>query len=648
MRVLSRTLLTLAAAGPVLAQEAASAPAPESERTVVVTADRQPTTVASTTASVSVVDAADRERLGHPALWTDPLRRLPGVDTSSRSGGLDGGGLVDLRLRGTQRRSDTRILLDGIPWHDPSTTEGDPSLGVWQPAGLDRIEVVRGPQSGLHGSHAVGGVVNLISARPTADHHGQARVEAGSFRSRSVDVAASGPLVRGDGDRPTLGYAVGGATFISDGFSLLTPRVTGDPRGVERDGVERRSANARVEAIPVDDLTLYGAGWIAHAEHEYDSTGAEDADAVRLDRQWRAAGGGEWRLPLDATLAGDVAYTTATRDQRDTFNRSRLDSTATYGSARFAMPLAAWLRGQVGVDGQELTADYAAADDRQRSLGGWLQGLASWERWEASGVVRHEQRTGEEARTWRAGAAWLPLADETLKLHATVGTAFRAPSIDEQSSRYFFAGFPPFFPDYLFTGNPDLDPQRSLGWEAGISGEPMERLTLSSTAFGIDYRNRIVRVDAGSDATTTRETLVNESSASRVWGIENGAEWRPRDLPCSAGASYTWQDTRDEDGEAFASTPRSKASLSTTYDLRWGWATAIVDAVSGRRDIDGVRYGGYATLGAVIGWRPAAAVDVYVRGENLLDKAHTEATYFDGSAYSGMPRAVFLGVVGRY
>jgi outer membrane cobalamin receptor len=432
MRYASVPLLALAALAAAEERVPSTSDADQatSGETVVVTADRQPSSLESTTATVSVIAADEDRRDGHPASWTERLRRTPGVDLLNRNGGLDGGGLPGLRLRGTQSDSDTQILVDGIPWNDPTGTQGQPSLLSLQPSGIGRIEVVRGAQSGLYGSQAVGGVVNLIGERPTAEQHGRLRLEGGSFHIRTVDGAVTGPLIAGErGGAPALGFAAGVSATDSDGFSALTTHGDGDPGDAEDDGLRRLGGNGRIEGSPFHDLTLYAAGWAGSARHDYDESGPEEPVPEKRERLWRGAGGGAWHLPLlDSTVAFDAAYTRIQRDLDGNFSAARFTGGEWYWSTRWTVPVLPWLTLTPGVDATHQRADsesggVAVYDQRLvKDLGTWAQALIHAGDWDASLVARRDARTNAgDATTWRAGVAWMPW-DSAVGQHAAVGT----------------------------------------------------------------------------------------------------------------------------------------------------------------------------------------------------------------------------------
>ncbi|MBL8590623.1 MAG: TonB-dependent receptor, partial [Methylobacteriaceae bacterium] len=134
---------------------ASAQPAPEALPDVVVTAARAPQSVSRAGSAISVIRADEIAAAGSKSL-ADVLRAAPGLDVYE-SGGP--GGLSNLSLRGSQP-GQTLILVDGMRMGDPTTPTGEFDLGVISVTDIERIEVLRGPQSALYGSDAMGGVVN--------------------------------------------------------------------------------------------------------------------------------------------------------------------------------------------------------------------------------------------------------------------------------------------------------------------------------------------------------------------------------------------------------------------------------------------------------------------------------------------------------
>ena len=200
MQIKSLTLAALAAGVAPCLSLLHSAEKTDGSTVIVVTAERRDTDLERSTSITDVITPQDAADAGHPFNTFDLFRSLPGVDVIETNGGIDGS-TTSIRLRGG-RGQDTRYLLDGIPINDPTAADGAVNASVIPSTGLDRIEVVKGAQSGLYGANAVGGVVNLISRRPTAEPRTEGLVEGGSFGTlRGAAGASRRPAGVGCGDR---------------------------------------------------------------------------------------------------------------------------------------------------------------------------------------------------------------------------------------------------------------------------------------------------------------------------------------------------------------------------------------------------------------------------------------------------------------
>ena len=130
---------------------------------VVVTADREPEPISRTGSSISVVKG-ETLATSNPGSLVDALRTVPGLDISE-SGGP--GPTTNIRLRGANT-GQTLVMIDGIRINDPTAASGDFDFAMFAPSAIERIEVLKGPQSALYGSDAMGGVVNIITKKGRA------------------------------------------------------------------------------------------------------------------------------------------------------------------------------------------------------------------------------------------------------------------------------------------------------------------------------------------------------------------------------------------------------------------------------------------------------------------------------------------------
>ena len=218
-----------------------AAHAEDADDTIVVSALRTPVETDRVSSSVTVLDL-ERIEQEQPIAVSDVLLRTPGISLS-RNGGY--GTATSLRVRGSDP-GQTVLVVDGMRLADASTTDGGADFGNLFADDIERIEILRGPQSILWGSNAIGGVVNVLTNRPTAPLEGRVSIEGGSRNTLNAraGVGGSGKL---------LDWRIAGSTFTTDGISARTS-------GTERDGFERQSASGTLTARIAP--TLSRPGWM--------------------------------------------------------------------------------------------------------------------------------------------------------------------------------------------------------------------------------------------------------------------------------------------------------------------------------------------------------------------------------------------------
>ena len=143
---------------------------------LVVSATRLPTPISRVASSVTVITAQEIE-LKQQRNLPDVLRDVPGLNLI-QSGGP--GGTTSLFIRGANSNQ-TKVLVDGIDVSDPTTPNGIFQFQNFLSAGVQQVEVLRGPQSGLYGADAIGGVVEVITKTGSGPAHGEVTLEGGSF-----------------------------------------------------------------------------------------------------------------------------------------------------------------------------------------------------------------------------------------------------------------------------------------------------------------------------------------------------------------------------------------------------------------------------------------------------------------------------------
>lgn len=437
-------LPALAAASPPAGDEAPAA-------TVVVTAARVAERIDRTLAEVTVIERAAIEAAAGRTL-AELLATVPGVQVWSHGGH---GTLSSVSLRGLDTRH-TLLLVDGV--RHGSATLGTPSWDNLPLDAIERIEIVRGPLSGLYGSDAVGGVVQVFTRRGTPGFVPQAQVTLGSLGYREVAAGA-----RFDGER------IDGSVRLQhrevDGFSATNPRVPFGNHHPDRDGFAQSSLSARLGA-DLGDWRAEASLLRARGLNRYDDGPAVDARA-RLHNEVLA-------LSLDGPLA--PGWRTTLRLARSTDEIDTLASTwsppGTTGTVQrqlswehqVATPLGTLLAlaERVRQEVERPGVPFAVSERTIDGLALGLDGEAGALGWQASLRRDRNSQFGHQTTGSLAGGWQLTPA---LRAVAAVGTSFVAPSFNDL-----------FFP--LFGGgNPDLQPERgrhrelALVWRQGpLSG----------------------------------------------------------------------------------------------------------------------------------------------------------------------------------
>lgn len=636
-RIRSLTLSALAAG--LCAEEQAPPPAaPE----VVVTAERRASERTRASAAVEVVDQEDIRERGGVLSPQDRLRRLPGVAVVAANGGVDGG-VTYLNLRGTPSAY-TQVQVDGIPVAEPSAIQGDRNPTRIQTAGVARTEVVKGTQSGLYGSRAIGGVVNHLGDRPTAEAEGSVRAGFGSFHTGEAEVRATGPI------GSTGGYAVAVEGLSSRGFSATTDGYDGNPAQFEADGVDRGAGRVRLEWRPAERWTLSTTLSGSTANTGLDAN-PDDAYSLQQDRTGRVAVGLAFDGGRDAEAAVDAAYTDTYRFFRFLGSKDETyRSDEWYGAARGSLALGGGFRASGGVDLRRQQADiqgFGPLHDADSMAGLWGQ-LAWGARWiEATLTGREDLHSTYNAHTTgRAGLALIPLKQVTVR--AAVANGFRAPSLYERyvdSPRYDFGGY-----FYQQRGNADLKPETTRQAEAGIDLRPLDGLLIAGTLFRTLFDRRIASVSRYDAATNTDiGTYRNEQSASRSDGIETSATAdRVGGLPLTLRGWYTLTRTEDGQGKPFLRQPRHTGGAELTVREqrgRWGfWQNCAIEAHTGYQV-----YGfpaplvadGRTLLTAAVGLDFDGRYELALRGENLLNDSASPGPSFP-NPFTAAPMAFYL------
>ena len=538
----------LAVAPPVHAQAPAMIDDP---REVIVTATRVPTLGERIPAGVTVIDRAAIEARGYTTL-ADALAAVPGLRIV-QSGGP--GGNASVFIRGTESRH-TLVLRDGLQVNDPSDPSGAFNFGVDTLEDVERIEVVRGPMSGLYGSGAIGGVVNLITRKGEGAARGSVEIAGGYPRAVLGRASLSGASGIWD-------YAASLESRSDQGFDA-TPRRLSFHAG-ERDGFRSSLATVNLGVTPVEGTRAFLLLRARTSKFGYDNVGSFDDPNLsgRTENLYGRVGVtsrlfGAWQTSLtlgrsqddrryinlldadDPALATDDNRYHARRHDLQWNNTVTLPDTAALTGSTVTFGYQhlndqARVRVNSASFGFPFGQDVRAHSDSDAGYAGLQSTLAG--RLTVTAQGRQETSTlTTDAFTWRVGGV-LAVPEAWSRFKASYGTSFRAPSLFD---RYGVDSFG-------FVGNPALRPERSTGYELGVSTDlPLagraDWATVSATYFDNRLRD-LIQVQFSPVYTPTNV------ARARSRGVELAMVLRPAAW-LAADLSYTYTDTRNNETRA--------------------------------------------------------------------------------------------------
>ncbi|MBT3527976.1 MAG: TonB-dependent receptor [Porticoccaceae bacterium] len=519
---------------------------------VLVSASLMPITASRSANAVTVIDRAQLRNRATVSL-SNILRDVPGFSVS-QVGVL--GSQTQIRVRGAEANH-LLVTIDGVEANDPS--QGDEfSWGTLTASDIERIEIIRGPQSSLRGSDAVAGVVNIITRTAEKSSVGLF-LESGSWATHHSGF--------------NIGHKQGDFDIR---FGLSHIESAGDNiarTGDENDGYRNTTYNIRSGLKLSDQMDISFAARESDGMNQFDADNdfdglIEDQDRVsefenstmRFQGDYSSKDG-TWQHKVlisqsksDNTAFADKAkgnVTASTKDQIQYIGSFTWDQGAQNIAALVEREEEDWMqRGEItwGVydpnQDRERDTDSVAVEYRT-DINDHLTLAAS---------ARHDDNSEfDSAKTYRAEAIYQ--LTEAIRLRSAVGTAVKNPTFTERFGFYT-----------NFIGNPNLIPEESTSWELGADQLIMGgALTLSLTIFEAELENEIDGFVY--DPATFAYTSNNINGTSERKGAELSAVGNISES-MSLAAAYTYTDSTGDDAVREVRRPRHIASLNL------GWQAA--------------------------------------------------------------------------
>lgn len=612
---------------------------------VIVTAALEPIAARDVNASITVITREQIELLQARHL-TDVLRTVPGFAVS-QSGGP--GSQTQIRVRGAEGNH-LLVLMDGIRANDPASG-GEFSYQYQSTANIERIEIIRGPQSAIWGTDALAGVINIIRRRDTQDQYANGALEYGSFNSLSA--SATGGLNRG-------------SLLLNGGISYDNTDGTNISRsGTEEDGAENTNANLNLEISPSDAWKLRLSGQHVSATTEFDDfdflTDGLPIDANRVTEAKRNYVRAEAAFKPVASRWSGTASANWMDTENDNFANGSWDGSTS------AQTFEARVRGSVTMGSEQnhrltVALDREDVDFSQRGIALPWGDPNQDQDYTRSGYAAEIVSNPFSGFTWTANArqddfsdfddafTWQLAASQRFKsgfrLRGSVGTGSKAPTFTERYG--FYSG--------TFLGNPDLQPESSRGWELGAEQDLAEgRLMVGAVYFDQQLEDEIDGFVF--DPETFLFTARNKQGKSKRRGVEllaNGQLSGNFDF----GFSYTWTDATESDATGNKITeirrPEHMANLNLNYrfgsdrgllNLNINYNGSQFDAYFPPPYFiaETVKLDSFTVANLAFAWKVTDGMELTARVSNLFDEDYEEIL---GFARPG--RAVYAGLRGTW
>ncbi|MCW1933891.1 TonB-dependent receptor plug domain-containing protein [Pararhodobacter zhoushanensis] len=589
--------------------------------TLILSGGLTPIEQANLGRAVTVVTGDEIEERGLTTVQ-EALRALPGVAVNG-----SGDSFTQVRIRGGEANH-TLILIDGI---EAAGGDGEYILSGLETAMIERIEVLRGPQSVVYGSNASAGVINIVTRRATPGLTRDIQIETGAAHR------ASGFF----GWRGTRGGVSLALSHLDDqGYDN-----SGD--GGERDGIRRSTAILSADYTLSDTLVLDVTLRRSREHYDFDSTNwaATDADGYVVDdptqysdRDEMTAGLGLTYTTLGGRLTHRVSLATTQNSQANngaapTDTRSDaahyrlsfgLDGAPVETSAHLLNAMVEWERDSSSSNPLYDRTSTSYALEYRGEIGGWSV---------QAGARHDDNSVFADARTWTLAAAYD--FGGGWRLHGSAGTGVVNPSYFELYANAFG-----------YVGNPNLAPERNRSIDLGLEMPLGDTGTLDVTVFREALTDEITAVSTGPGSFS----YINQTGDSLRHGAEISARTQVSDT-LSLRAAYTYLQAENPDGSVEIRRPQHELALGASWGFAQGRGRLSADLRHVRGNWDTQFWGAnatvelpaYTTVDVAAQYDLSTRMTLVGRVSNLFD-----AEVMDVWGYAGRGRAAYVGLQARF
>ena len=589
---------------------------------VVVTANRVDVPLQDVTSSSTVITLTELEQK-QAGTVLDAIQSVPGVDIAQTG---QPGETASVYIRGTNPEH-TLVLFDGIPLNDPIGAPG--SYDYLDGLSLDdvkQIEVIRGPQSTLWGSNAIGGVINIIPQSGPSPLGGSVLVEGGSYGTSHEAASAHG------GDNGGY-FNVDVSHFNTSGFPALEAQYGGTVNNGDDNNTASLGVGSNLTSnLQENILVRYSQSNTSIDADNENFVLADDPDYFALQKQFMAASHTDWKLLdgsweqiLTASFADDNRLFNGVSNPYNTyFEQGNFDGQTAQINWQNNIRLAKEETVVVGIQGQQQWAISNDTNGYSDVTGSAFTSVVPGTTVQIASAFIESQTSIEDNFFFNLGGRWDNHSQYGVHTTYQAGLAYVVPDLNTKLKANYGTGFlaPSLYQLYAPTyGNASLLPETSVGYDIGFEQPIGKDLTVGASYFDNDLTNLIQFVN-----------IYSNVGQARSYGVESFVEFKGvKNLDIKG--NYTYDNAQDLIANVpLLRRPQNKASGDVDYQLDAAGLGASLIYVGNSFDENFVTGSGnivplasYFLVNLRAFYQVNSQVKLFARVDNLFNQYYEEA-----------------------
>jgi vitamin B12 transporter len=585
------------------------------EDDIVISANRVESKRIESGSSISVLNAQYLKD-NQARTVAEVLRDVPGISVAN-SGGI--GKKTSVFIRGAESKN-TLVIIDGVEVNNLANLDGDYDFAHLMADDVERIEILKGSQSALWGSDAMGGVINIVTKKGSAGFTPTASLEIGENNYHKENISLSG--------------AKGGSHYSLSASSLKTNGISATATDPDDDSYKNQNINLKVGHQFNDIFAIDGVLRYSDAEAEYDNTYSPGGDNYSTSRQRQAKLNSnldllnkQWRNRLSIAFSDskNEDFSSNSGESQGQKIKTDLQSNYYFNTVNEYTQRLSFIAEHESDKYQSL----AMAEEDEIAASGIVLGYGiDWAKtvFFNAAIRRDFNNKFDDTSTHHLDiSAWVSAGT---RLHASQGSGVKNPNLGQLSGTNTGWGY---------AGNPDLKPEKSNTWDAGVE------YNLADLDGYVDFtyfhsRYTDMHRWSGDYPNSTYTNLTDKATAR---GVELTANLLvAKAMRINAGYTYMETDDGSADNKQLLRRPKHAASLNSNYKYTDKLSANIgVRYVGERQDVGNITLDDYTLINIGATYQIHQHIAISGRLENAFDK-----DYEDIAGYNSDPLAAYIGV----